>query len=121
MSGIITAKPIVLDFDPAVFRPEAVKKAAYKFTDRCHVQIEVASAGALRVTLRAKRVLDDPEFLAGEFRNEVLDQDLRETIAAETVGVRNLLLAQAFSATSLVDPAGDTGDLETDPLGVRRR
>ena len=43
--------------------------------------------------------------LEGEFRNELLDQDLRETIAEETERVRNLLLAQAFSGLSLTDSA----------------
>jgi len=39
--------------------------------------------------------------LAGEFRNETLDQDLRLKIAAETEGYRNLILSLAFSKTPL--------------------
>jgi hypothetical protein len=51
--------------------------------------------------------------MAGEFCNEVLDQELRETIAEETAGIRNLLLAQAFSKTSLIDPELETADYDS--------
>jgi hypothetical protein len=51
--------------------------------------------------------------MAGEFCNEVLDQELREIIAEETVGIRDLLLAQAFSKTSLIDPELETCDYDS--------
>src|SRR5579862_6273414 len=95
---------LTLEFDPKIYSLTAVKKAAYKFGDRCHVQIEKVGERQTRVTLRPKRTMENLHFLAGEFRNEVLDQDLRETVAQETEGIRNLLLAQAFSETSLLDP-----------------
>ena len=44
---------------------------------------------------------DEKAALQREFRNEVLDQDLREVIGAETAGVRNAVLAYAFSRTGL--------------------
>jgi len=109
---------VSLDLNTTVYRLTAIKKAAYKFGDRCHVGMEPLDDTRVRVTLRAKRSLDNLEFLRGEFQNEVLDQDLRETVAAETEGVRNLILAQAFSRTSLVDPVGETADFHTDPLGI---
>ena len=115
------ARPVHLTFDPAVYRLSAVKKAAYAFTDRCHVEIATAhDPAAVAVTLRPRRALDDPAYLVGEFRNEVLDQELREQVAQETEGVRNLLLAQAFSATNLVEPLADTADPALDPLGIAR-
>ncbi len=62
----------------------------------------------------------DLEFLAGEFRNEVLEQELREVVAEETRPVRDMLMAQAFSAFSLLDQEGDEGDYRKDPKGIRR-
>ena len=47
----------------------------------------------------------DAEALVAEFRNEVLDQVLRERIRIETQEARNLILAVAFSGTGLVDGA----------------
>jgi len=45
---------------------------------------------------------DTIDSIVETFRKEVLDQDLRGSIKAETESVRNLILAHAFSRTSLV-------------------
>jgi hypothetical protein len=58
--------------------------------------------------------------MEGDFRNEILDQDLRESIAEETAQVRNLLLVQAFSGLSVTDTVADTADYGDDPLGIGR-
>lgn len=110
--------PVVISVDPAVYRLAAIKKAAYRFGDRCHVGIESAGDGVI-VSLTPKTADTSTATLEGEFRNELLDQELRETVAAETLTVRNLLLAQAFSATSLLDPVGESADYQDDPLGIR--
>jgi His-Xaa-Ser system protein HxsD len=110
----------MVELDPTVYRLEAIKKAAYKFGDRCFVQIDTCANGRVVIILKTKRVLmDDLEQLAGEFRNEVLDQELREVVAKETEAVRNLLLAQAFSKTALLDPTGEAADFRDDPLNIR--
>lgn len=110
---------VPIDVDPTVYRLTAVKKTAYKFGDRCHVKIEILADEKIRIHLRAKRLIDNPRFLVGEFENELLDQELREQLAEETAPIRNLLLAQAFSATSLLDPQGETAAFEADPLLIR--
>lgn len=92
-------------FDANVYRLSALKKAAYKFTDRASVLISEPETGKTQV--RFSFAADkDPEYrekVVHDFCNEVLDQDLRETIAAETEATRNLILAQAFSKTSLLE------------------
>jgi His-Xaa-Ser system protein HxsD len=40
--------------------------------------------------------------IADKFRHEVLDQDLRDTISKETASIRQLILANAFSNTGLI-------------------
>jgi His-Xaa-Ser system protein HxsD len=116
---LIKPSNLVLDFDTGVYRLAALKKAAYKFGDRCFIHIETTDDHRIRVTLQPKRVIDNLDHLSGEFQNEVLDQELREAVAQETEGIRNLLLAQAFSATSLLDPVGEIADDEVDPLNIR--
>ncbi|MDR3635414.1 MAG: His-Xaa-Ser system protein HxsD [Isosphaeraceae bacterium] len=111
---------IIIVVDPHVFRLSAVKKAAYRFGDRCFVHIEVVSEESIQVRLTAKSEKVPLHTLEGEFRNELLDQDLRESIADETERVRNLLLAQAFSALSLTDAVAETADYRDDPLGITR-
>lgn len=109
---------ITVIVDPRVYRLSAVKKAAYRLGDRCSVRIALPSEGGIQVRLTAKSETVSLSALEGDFRNELLDQDLRESIAEETERVRNLLLAQAFSGLSLTDTAAETADFRDDPLGI---
>jgi His-Xaa-Ser system protein HxsD len=111
---------ISITVDPRVYRLSAVKKAAHRLVDRCFAHIELLSEGSIQVRLTAKSDKAPLHTLEGEFRNELLDQDLRECIAEETERVRNLLLAQAFSGLGLADATADTADFRDDPLGIGR-
>ena len=108
----------VVVLDANVYRLSAVKKAAYKFGNKFHCLISTQDDASISVVLKSKAQFDDLEHLAGEFCNEVLDQDLRENIAEQTEALRNLLLAHAFSRTSLVNADLDTVDYHADPLGI---
>jgi His-Xaa-Ser system protein HxsD len=112
---------IAIDVDPQVYRLSAVKKAAYRLGDRCFAQIEIGAEGRIQVRLTPKSDKVSLQGLAGDFRQELLDQELRESIAQETERVRNLILAQAFSGVSLTDPAAETADYREDPLDIGRR
>src|ERR1035438_9363574 len=101
----------VARFDRNVYRLNAVKKAGDTYVNIFHVSIEEAD-GFVVVSLWPSSSNTDPEEAVGRFCNEVLDQELREEIAAETNGVRDLLLAQAFSKTSLIDSELETSDYE---------
>jgi His-Xaa-Ser system protein HxsD len=94
---------VTVTFAPELaFDIEAVKRAAYRFSDRMSVEFASSPEGiACRITPLHSKTPPDLEVLMGEFRNEVLDQDLRLKIAAETEGYRNLILALAFSKTPL--------------------
>jgi len=109
---------VVVVFDAQVYHLSAIKKAAYKFESRFHTLIATRDDGSIEVVLKAKAPLDNLEHLAGEFCNEVLDQDLRELVAEQTEGVRNLLLAHAFSQTSFVGTELESADYHQDPLGI---
>lgn len=92
----------VVSFDRNSHSIDAVQRAAYRFSDR--ISCEIHPDGEL-IEVRAAllNAEDDPDALIAEFRNEVLDQVLRERIRAETADVRNLVLALAFSRTGLAD------------------
>ena len=93
-----------LSFDSSVYRLDAVKKAAYKFADSCSAMLRQEDS-LIIVSLEFKESMLEPEkaALLHAFKNEVLDQQLREEISEKTESVRNLILAQAFSKTSLVE------------------
>jgi len=109
---------LVFDFDANVFRPAAIKKAAYRFGDQWFIEITAPASDRVRVALTPKSGSAPVNLVEGQFRNEVLDQELRESVAEETERVRNLLLAQAFSGISMTDSVGESGDYCADPLGI---
>lgn len=104
-----------LRIDLAVYRLAAVKKAAYRFSNFATAAIELDGGHAVVVLTQAGEHAGD---LQQAFLREVLDQELREVVADETAPVRNLILAQVFSRTNLLDPVGEEADFREDPLGI---
>lgn len=94
---------IELCFDTNVYKLDIIKKSAYRFTDIFSIDFEQDSS-RIKCLLsfsdqKSKEFIDKT---VSNFKNEVLDQDLREKISIETESVRNLILAHAFSRTSLI-------------------
>ncbi len=108
----------ILMFDTAVYRLTAIKKAVYKFSGRCLINIQLVGERQVRLTVECQDAAINVEDLKREIQCEVTDQELREVILDETAGVRNLLLAEAFSATSLIEPEGTDADYLLDPLQI---
>lgn len=108
------------DFDPKVYRLTAIKKAAYRFSAHFDVKIDQNSAGIVRVELHRRASSTGINHDATRFPNEVLDQELREIVADETKSIRDVLLAQAFSGLAIVDPVGENGDHQLDPLDIKK-
>ncbi|MGH8227350.1 MAG: hypothetical protein ACREU3_05520, partial [Steroidobacteraceae bacterium] len=54
------------------------------------------------LTFDAKASDQVMDHVVASFQKELLDQDLRATVRAETKEVRNLILAHAFSRTGLI-------------------
>jgi His-Xaa-Ser system protein HxsD len=91
-----------VSFDSESHSVGAIQRAAYRLSDRlaidvrsvegayhCHLWVDVGDENA------AERVVFD-------FRNEVVDQVLRERIREETADSRNVILSLAFSQTALI-------------------
>lgn len=86
-----------IDFDSAVYSLETIKKAAYRFTDVAAIDIQL-NGQTIVCHLHPKNPKTlELQDIANAFRVEVLDQDLRKTIADETSTYRNAILAYAFS------------------------
>lgn len=110
----------LLPINELVYSRDAVLRTCYWYTDRCYIFISRPQEGTLLVTLRAKHplpTLDNPnpvplETLTGEFQNSLLDQQLRIDIEVQTRGVRELLVAKAFSEAGVMDDPipGDARD-----------
>lgn len=91
--------------DLSLYSLDSIKKACYKFTDKCSIILEKCNHNKIRVIFSFHP--DIPNNLKDrtikDFNNEILDQNLREIVARETEPVRNLILAHAFSKTSLIE------------------
>lgn len=98
-----------ISFDANVHSVDAVQRAAYRFSDRLSCEVS-NGGGSIEVVLHLDEDAD-AETLVAEFRNEVLDQVLRERIRSETEDVRKLILAMAFSQTRLADPGSAQSDV----------
>jgi len=94
-----------INIDTMFYSIDTAKKASYKFTNSCSFLFKKSKKNEIKVILEFIQDLNDSEKkdIIKEFCNEMLDQSLREKISKETESIRNLILAQAFSRTSLID------------------
>jgi His-Xaa-Ser system protein HxsD len=104
--------------EPRIYSKEAVLRACYWYTNVAFIQIIPSSSSdglIVHVSLKqAHPTLENPEpikiaDLIGDFCNSLLDFELRRQVEAETAGVRQLILAKAFS---------ESGVLEDEPPGT---
>jgi His-Xaa-Ser system protein HxsD len=96
---------IELVFDLNVYDMDVIKKASYRFIDQFSIDISLRDDTQIlcAVSYPPSKSFESVEHMVSEFKKEILDQDLRKQIRLETEGVRNLILAHAFSKTSLVN------------------
>lgn len=94
-----------LEVDLNVFSTNTVKQASYKYTDRCSFSFEMLDKGKLKVIIQYLNSISEQEkeAILLSFNNEILDQDLRAQISEETEELKNIILANAFSNTKLIE------------------
>lgn len=97
--GVVKEVP----FDKNTTSLDSLKKAAYRFIYRFSVEFLPGESNFVCVLhFNPDKSEEVANLTVEEFRKEVLDQDLRTSIKAETESVRNLILAHAFSKTGLI-------------------
>lgn len=81
-----------------LYRDDSLLVAAHVFENRADCYVEPAAAGAVKVTLEAKRKLDKAalERLAREFLNELLNQEYRQAVGALNRNLAAKLVTQAL-------------------------
>lgn len=95
------APPALLRFSSAAIPLEAIKKALYRCADKGSFELEIVGNEILVRAFASPGI--ELEALASQVRTEILDQDLREAVAKETAETRTLILANAFSKTTLIE------------------
>ncbi len=90
-----------------VYGMDAIFRSGYWLTNRCYVYLAPPQGGLLDVTLVAKEGgVPLTDRLAWDFLNDLVDQRLRIDINRETRTIREMIVAQAFAETDLIDNCG---------------
>jgi His-Xaa-Ser system protein HxsD len=101
--ALSTVDPISIAIDSRVYVLDVIQRAAFRCTDLASFNFSIASDIEITVTATVKPTITlDPDELRSRFYNELLDQQLRRTIANETKVERDLILGYAFSNTKLL-------------------
>jgi His-Xaa-Ser system protein HxsD len=90
---------ILVEFDRTTQSIGALREAAYRIIGDASCRIDGAGSQYLcHLAPKGKRSEWAIEELRNHFLDLVTDENLREKVAAETGGVRNVILALAFGA-----------------------
>lgn len=85
---------------------DAVKETCYRYAASHYSQLQVSDQEAQAIVTFAFPStigVGDEEAILASFQHDLLDQGLRERIAKQTEVVRNLIFANAFANTPLLD------------------
>jgi His-Xaa-Ser system protein HxsD len=102
MRGILTkldGNKLLVTLSKEIYEEDAVKAAAYKFTENYAVLIEPVSETEVGVIIEAQKAdgAEDLDRVAKRFCNEVLDQQIRLDLEQRYGRIREIIVQQAFS------------------------
>lgn len=110
---------IVVDVDESLYSLDSLFRTCYMFTDRAYLYLRREKPGHVSVHIAPKEQPIDLAALAGEFTNELLDYRVRSLVSAESGKIRELIVAQAFAESNLLDEtSGDDAAGQSDPIGI---
>ena len=114
-----TGACVTFDVDLEAYSLEAVYGASYIFLDRYYLSMARPSQKTLAVTIRPKAGgAADPVAVEGAFKNELLNQVLRETIAARNLKLREYIIGRALYGAENAAEGGGGKAYTDDPLGI---
>lgn len=105
-----------LTVQTSIYSKIAIFKTAYWFTDRWYLFLSQPPPGAeetLQVEIRAKSSASKDELIVmcREFANNLIDQQIRQEVIAETGNVRDSLIKKAFfEGNQNLDPTNLTSN-----------
>ena len=91
----------ILKVNPKIYPLETVYSAAYVFLDRAYILLDGDPEKEILVRLKPKRTEDDPQTLADEFLNELLNYADYRARAEQTRAIREIILQRALVVAGL--------------------
>ena len=118
-SGIIktVGSASIVELDAAIYSQDAVIRAAHRLSGSCTPVVESAD-GKFVVRLQGLSEEADPEAIGREFLVAALDEVLRYSLREKTEALRAVIVAEAFSKTSILRPELTGTDPGRDPLEI---
>jgi His-Xaa-Ser system protein HxsD len=123
-TGTPEASYVVVEINLAIISAEALLKTSYWFSREfvCDIRNKNDKLAEVSLTPRSLMSASDLASVKDAFITCAIDFALREKIEAKTSGIRDLLLAKAFSESVVLEdqPAGVFGDTieEAKPDGM---
>lgn len=123
-SGTPNANHVVVEISLTIVSLEALLKTCYWFSRDYVCEVKNQSESSANVVLSPRSATSEfnSNSIRDAFLTSALDFALREKIEARTSGIRDLLLAKAFSESGVLedDPEGVFGDKieESKPEGM---
>lgn len=102
---------IKLEFKKSLYSPQLVMRAAYVFTDQAYIYLDEDEKSVF-VYLEEKPGNSISE-IQGEFKNELLAQELRESVNQRTGRVREIILQRALSSSMVLSQSDMLENLRT--------
>lgn len=124
LPGSTREQQITVVVDLTIMSSEAILKACHWFSRDFVCELRKTSDAVMEVVLAPRNLAApiDPAAVKDAFMTSVIDFALREKIEAKTSGIRDLLLAKAFSESGVLEdcPEGVFGDAieEAKPDGM---
>lgn len=110
ISTAVKSETAVIKFHKSLYSTDALFGTAFVFLDRCYVHLDMVGDDHIEVTLALR-----PDSglslaaLAGEFKNEMVNQALRFKLAKQTEKVRTMIVGRAIGeAVPAEETAGDS-------------
>lgn len=123
-TGTPNAPHVMVEINLAIISAEALLKTSYWFSRDfvCEVRNQDDKMAEVCLIPRSPLSASDLALAKDAFTTSAMDFALREKIEAKTSGIRDLLLAKAFSESGVLEdqPAGVFGDSieESKPNGM---
>jgi His-Xaa-Ser system protein HxsD len=114
----VSDKSMMLEIDIRIYSLEALFRVCYAYTDRCYLFLAPATPEAVTVRITGKKPDADHNTIAGEFSTALIDERVRRDIAAETMTIRELIVAQAFAEADIIDGTCSEDSYIDDPKGI---
>jgi len=100
---MIKGNKLVIKIEMSIYDKVAALKTCYVFQDKCHTSLEPESESIVKVTLIPKKESLDLLEIEKQFRDELIDQQIRVENDKLFSYIRKMIVEQAFKPISFAE------------------